>query len=503
MDDQIQETLEAIRRKDPRVYDSSTKFFSSEDANVEIGKDTNVEVPKPLFLSEYHRRNLLHGDEISLESQGFASKTFADEQTELKKSVISGIQDAASCEARENDDDTAEALLITKERPSYLEQGSDDANKALAEVDISMADDDPEEYLSKYMTTRAWVPSRSTDYKAFNSDDEEHDRAADEFEEAYNLRFEDSSKSNEKLMSHARDIVAKHSVRKTTLNSRQRTREATHNENSAARQLRKEEKARLRKLKIDAVQRKLQQIKEAAGISDEQLQQEDWSTFLNEGWDDGKWEFEMQKRFGAHYYEEREGPDPTDRRSGRTKLKKPKWEDDIDISDIVPTSQAKAQSSTTLHTSHLTDGGQTEPNQEAQDSQPSHKRDIRLERQRIERIVDEQMDVDEVKAGMGKKHQGLFRYRETSPLSFGLTAQDILMASDSQLNQHAGLKKYAAFRDSDKKSKDNKMLSKNARVKKWRKETFGNDAGPKETLAEFLETQRHRDMGGQPEAKFN
>jgi protein KRI1 len=71
-----------------------------------------------------------------------------------------------------------------------------------------------------------------------------------------------------------------------------------------------------------------------------------------------------------------------------------------------------------------------------------------------------------------------FRYRETSPTSFGLTAADILMAPDTSLNQFAGLKKMASFRDLDKKRKDKKHLGKKARLRQWRKETFGNENGP-------------------------
>jgi protein KRI1 len=71
-----------------------------------------------------------------------------------------------------------------------------------------------------------------------------------------------------------------------------------------------------------------------------------------------------------------------------------------------------------------------------------------------------------------------FRYRETSPTSFGLTPADILMAPDSQLNQFAGLKKMASFRDPEKKRKDKKHLGKKARLRQWRKETFGNEDGP-------------------------
>ena len=52
------------------------------------------------------------------------------------------------------------------------------------------------------------------------------------------------------------------------------------------------------------------------------------------------------------------------------------------------------------------------------------------------------------------------------------------MADDSHLNKFAGLKKLASFRDPEKKSRDRKKLGKKARVKEWRKDTFGDEEGP-------------------------
>lgn len=55
---------------------------------------------------------------------------------------------------------------------------------------------------------------------------------------------------------------------------------------------------------------------------------------------------------------------------------------------------------------------------------------------------------------------------------------DILAADDAQLNQWAGIKKYATWRDDERKAKDRKRLGKKARLREWRKETFGTKEGP-------------------------
>jgi protein KRI1 len=165
-------------------------------------------------------------------------------------------------------------------------------------------------------------------------------------------------------MSHARDATAKYSVRKQDPNLRKRAREAKSSKKVAAKQLREEEKARLRKLKVAEAEGNIQKIKD------------------------------------AH--------------------------------------------------------------------------------------VDEQMDVEEKLKNFGKRHASFFRYRETSPTAYGLTPHDILMASDSQLNQYAGLRKMATFRDSEKKRKNKKRLGKKARLRQWRKETFGDELGPQHSLTELL-----------------
>ena len=114
------------------------------------------------------------------------------------------------------------------------------------------------------------------------------------------------------------------------------------------------------------------------------------------------------------------------------------------------------------------------------------KRAARIEHSKIEALVGTRMELDDpmslaaassaASSSKGKSEVTPFRYRETSPTSFGLTAADILMApSDAALNEFAGLKKLATFRDAQKKSKDKKRFGKKARLRQWRRDNFGRD----------------------------
>lgn len=512
LDNQIQDTLEAIRRKDPRVYDEKAKFFTDLDDEAENTEGLKTIPEKPMYLSDYHRRNLLEGPE-SADVQDDGPMSYAQQQDDLKTMIVKEMHAGANKESdsmgdESGDDESNDEFLVRKPSESLQDNQTARFKGRAPKVDVETADKDPETFLSNFMSARAWVPGAGTTLQPFESDDEEEDYRAELFEEAYNLRFEDPS--NKKLLSHARDAAAKYSVRKESTNPRKKAREAEQAKKEAARQARDEEKARYRKLKVAEAEEKIRKIKDAAGLRGKSLQENDWSAFLDEGWDDERWEREMQKRFGDDYYADHDSDDSNEvEGKSKRKIKKPKWEDDIEIDDLVPDFDAaeheKPQFSLTDDEFAAADEAPVESN-ECSDSESvakpkskpksnkkrgrdEHKKEARLERRKIEQLVDGSMKVDETLSNFGKKHAGRFRYRETSPTAYGLTPHDILMASDSQLNQFAGLKRMAAFRDSDKKRKDKKRLGKKARLRQWRKETFGNEQGPQKTLAAVLPGQ--------------
>ena len=499
LDKQIQDTLQAIRRRDPRVYDDKVKFFTELDEQAQNNKGLERKIEKPMYLSDYHRRNLLESA-ASSEVQDDEPMSYAQQQDDLKNGIVKEMHDAANGK-RDNDSD--DDFLIQKPSAPQEESPTVRSKEKLPTVDLEGADRDPETFLSNFMSTRAWVPGAGTTMQPFESDDEEEDRQAELFEEAYNMRFEDPQASNEKLLSHARDAAARYSVRKESINPRKKARETAQMKKEAARQARDEEKARYRKLKVSEIEEKIRKIKDAAGLRSKSLQEQDWSAFLDEGWDDNRWEQEMRERFGDDYYADHDSDDRNvvDGKSKR-KIQKPKWEDEIEINDLVPDFDAAEHGKLrpSLTDDQPTASGAIEshgdsdsksvakPNPKTKSNKrrerDESKREGRLERHKVEQLVDESMKVDETLSKFSKKHAGHFRYRETSPIAYGLTPHDILMASDSQLNQYAGLKKLAAFRDSDKKRKDQKRLGKKARLRQWRKETFGNEQGPPKTLTD-------------------
>ncbi|KAK6381648.1 Kinetochore protein Spc24 [Exophiala oligosperma] len=461
LDSEIMATIKAIRSKDPRVYDQSVVFYTQNEETTPAESRTKKD--KPMHLQDYHRQNLLNGG--LAEEDEPTPLTYTEEQEQLKKSVVGEINAAAAAASGSEDEDRGkdeeDEFLVAKEQQS--------PSREQITLDVDNAEKDPEIFLSNFMVSRAWAAPDSK-LHPFESDDEEEEQRAEEYEEAYNLRFEDPAKSNEKLRSHARDAAAKYSVRRDETNPRQKKREAEKARKEAEKQQRKEEKARLRKLKIEELEEKLKRIKKAAGFSTNDLQPEDWSRLVDDDWDDAQWEEEMQKRFGDEYYAQEEVGSDDEMAEKKKKVRKPKFDDDIDIKDIVPEFQDDDRAQFSLSDE---ESGEHKK-KKGKKSKHDEKRDARKERRIIEQLVEDQLRL-ELESSVPQKAG--FRYRETSPKSFGLTPRDILLADDKQLNEFAGLKKLAAFRDPEKKRKDARHLGKKARLRKWRLDTFGKEDG--------------------------
>ena len=496
LDHDIFATLNAIRSKDPRVYDKFATFYSQvEEAPPTEDGQKNDEA---MTLRDYHRRMLLEKN-APLEAEDSRPFPLDQEQEALRQNLLNQVDAVQQFGDGERSDSGDDDFLKAKPR------SQDDITRSQSQqaaLDVSQADQDPDKFLTDLMQSRAWKADDHVRPPLLESDDEDEDNRAEAFEQAYNLRFEDPNRTNEKLVSHSRTAAVRQSVRKEDAKGRRAARQVERAKRDAAKRELQDEKRRLRNLKIEEAQHKLRQFKDAAGLRNEDISIDEWAKFLTENWRSSKWDEEMAWRFGDGYYAQVEA-EQSDKLEGsetrpRNHSRKPKWKYDIDIGDIDPDfggSQAQfelsdvenIQNDKSLSTNVDSAQG-LDSNSETHRhplSKAERKKQSRKEKQRIEDIVDNELDVIAGSVPASKK-AGMFRYRETSPASFGLNAKDILMADDSQLNQHAGLKKLAAFRDRDKKQRDRRKLGKKARLRKWRRETFGDESGPRTNLPESI-----------------
>jgi protein KRI1 len=471
LDAEISATLNAIRSKDPRVYDKDSSFYT--EFNPEEAAAGKGPKEKSMTLRQYHTENLLSG--VNPAEEENTPKTYAQEQADLKNAIVKEMHGAAdkSDEEMEDGDD----FMVRK-------PGQDvSLPKSEIKLDIENADKDPETFLSNFLSARAWIPTDKQELHPFDSDEDDDVERAEAIEEAYNFRFEDPNKMNEVIVTHSRDLTNKQSVRREEKSARKKLRDAERALKEEEKKQRETEKNRLRKLKTEELQKKVEQIKEVAGLRASEFTDEDWSRFLDASWDDSNWEAEMQKRFGEEYYAGEEGGDSENEGGKKKKLpKKPTWDDDIDIKDLIPDYEDEEEQPT-LELSEAEDEDDDEASGSKKKSKAEEKRiqkrEARKDRLRIEDAVERNLDLDiTLLPGATKKNATKFRYRETSPQSFGLTARDILMADDTQLNKFAGLKKLATFREEEQKRRDQRKLGKKARLREWRKDTFGDENGP-------------------------
>jgi protein KRI1 len=485
LDEQVNATLQALRAKDPRIYNKEAKFYKAleEDEN---GADEKEKKEASMTLRDYHTKNLLEGKfTVEDEDEDAPPRTYAQEQEDARQDLVKALKDAD--EEEEEDDD----FIVAKEKP---EKPKNDRVKITAE-DVEKADQDPETFLSNFMASRAWVPTQSARFQPLMSDDEDEDAAADEWENSYNLYFEDTTGANEKIMTYARDAVASTTVRRDDKTGRKKAREAARAKREAERREKEQDLARLRKLKVEDMENKVKQIRQIGGLSGRDFKIEEWKDVLEADWSDEQWDAEMQKRFGDAYYGEAGAEDDEEGGKKSKKPKKPKFDDDIDIKDLVPDfkddsdeerpdlssddempdAAAKDDDHDEAEAGASSKKSSKQRKQERAEAKSTARRDRRL----IENLVNENLEYEAALASKPSKAASRFRYRETSPTSFGLTARDILLADDKALNDFAGLKKLAAFRDPIKKKKDKKFLSKKARIRQWRIDTFGDPDGPK------------------------
>ncbi|KAI1105915.1 Krr1-domain-containing protein [Jackrogersella minutella] len=495
LDAEISATLQAIKNKDPRVYDGKTTFYkpidesaATEDAAAKQKKE------KPVFLKDYHREKILRGDTgADFDNQEKLSQTYAQEQDDLKQSIKDEIKAQLEEDDGSDGSDSDEDFMKAKEETRTAPTGGIHPSRAgkikVAKPDIADADKDPELFLSNFMASRAWAEGENN-WEAFESDDGEDDKA-DEWEAAYNLRFEDPDKSNEVLKSYSREVVAARSVRREDKSARKKQRDIEREQKEEEKQKRKEERARLRRLKLDEAEGKLKKIKKAAGLSGKTLKDEEWQKLLEDAWENDKWEEHLKKTFDEQYYAAAEEvvSEDEDGDVKAAKIKKPKWDDDIDIKDLIPGFEDEERPNVALTDDEHEAEGEEDEEEDApakrQKTSKERKREklesqkaVRQERAKLEAFVDTKMEMDdpEILGGSSSSARSKgpsFAYRDTRPESFGLTTRDILMASDADLNQFAGLKKLAHFRPQDKQSKDRKRLGKKARLRQWRRDTFG------------------------------
>ncbi|KDE09816.1 hypothetical protein MVLG_00214 [Microbotryum lychnidis-dioicae p1A1 Lamole] len=333
-----------------------------------------------------------------------------------------------------------------------------------------------------------------------DSSDSEFEEQAEEFEHKYNFRFEEAQGAD--LVTHSRTAMS--SLRKptTATTARQRAREAAKAKKEQEKLERKEEVRRLKALKRKEVEAKLAKLIEAAGEGTKGLDAID----LEGDWDEAEHDRKMQEIYGEEYDQ------------GDDEGFKPTWDDDIDIGDIEEVGDdelgfAHDGEDGDEAMERDCDEGEDEDGEDGEGSgNKKSKRQARREARKKRKGRDEEgLPVELLEAArqggdearkrvvdaMVDDYYALdyedkvgdiatrFKYAKVEPTGYNLTAEEILLATDAELNQFMSLKKLAPYRRSDeekvKASKQKKRLKElrdSIKARKWGDELPADGAEP-------------------------
>lgn len=372
-----------------------------------------------------------------------------DSSQSLKKSESSRLENDKNSDADESEDDDDDGEFFKKkvktaEELEQEEKDFDTFTQRLAEKKAGQSEEkelhaylekesavEKDRFLRNFVLNNGWLDLDAEDANEVrdadveidipnvggadvDEEDDELEDKADEFEAKYNFRFEEPD--GVQVASHARDISS--SLRRPD-DRRKRAREAKKQRKEKEKLLKGEEIKQLKNLKKKEIQSRLLALQEAAGTG------MDFSGIdLDADFDPDEFSKQMEGKFGDEYYTQED-----------EQLKA--GEDE----EVLATH--KKPDAVEVVASRNNDGAEVEPGVH----------------EAVDKLMDEyyNLDYEDIIGGVPVR----FKYKEVESETFGMTAEEILIEDDKELNNRASLKFLAPYRD----RKEVKMRAKTAR---WR-----------------------------------
>lgn len=303
--DDFLSVLSKIHSKHPDVYDKEKKHFPDE---IEVVKDSSKQ--KKLTYKEMERQLIMDrvakGDdagsdlddeeELAEREKTTKSLSYAEEQALAKKEMLaaawgSGSEDEAD-DKEPSDEHLDEAGLIKKKRTkadqeqfeneyqaflrTHAEPPTASKKESKSKREGSLLSfwtkkdiDEDDAFLRDFVLNKRWMGTATTDTKGkaatMDVDDDEDTKQLekqDDFETAYNFRFEDPNGAQ--LVTHARSQESVRVEKNKRAEKRARKRERQRLAKQAAEEEKIEEK---KKRKADILQR-VQELAAASGLTD-------------------------------------------------------------------------------------------------------------------------------------------------------------------------------------------------------------------------------------------
>jgi protein KRI1 len=207
-------TIESIRNKDPKIYDSKTKWYQSdEEESEEEEKEEEQRQKKGTKKKTYKdilREQLLSGGADDNPSHSkMSTLQYDQEQEALRKSFLTSANEIVSSasEASDGDEDDGDDLFVAAQKtPQVLAQEENELKEAIAKYAKSDRATEEDVFLANYMKEKKWVDPLAKTLKASSKkslsldqedelldleEDEQELIEIDKFESKYNFRFEE------------------------------------------------------------------------------------------------------------------------------------------------------------------------------------------------------------------------------------------------------------------------------------------------------------------------
>nr|XP_039260442.1 protein KRI1 homolog [Styela clava] len=518
-------TLAYLKNKDPAIYDKSKKFYEEHesDESSEPGEKKKKNV-KPMFLKDFERKVILENEGKFLEDdeeykrqqeKRETSPSYQEEQLKLKEDMKHAISVA---DINENDEDGEDLLvkrnksknekekeeeefrkwLKTPEGQTSLNVLDDKNNEKVAKMKTVVNEvkplkeywtdpklDDGEKFLRDYILERKYldpnadgttptydeiIGADSDENEMSDTEDELFETKSENFERKYNFRYQENDQ--ELIKSYPRTIGT--SVRRKE-DTRKKKRDEKKTKDEEKKRKKQEELKQLKLLKKKEILDKIQQLQEATGNKDLQFSETD----LEVDFDPGEYDKRMQEIFNKYdndYAVEEEKPvfsdieeNDYDNYWDENYYEGDDTNPDCENQDFVmdcdydPAEHQRKKEQKKNKKNPLKDAASDDKKRKKSafyDSVSKPKPEFDPNEKSFEKYLDEYyaLDYEDLIGDLPCR----FKYRQVIPNDFGLSTDEILMASDRELNSWCSLKRAVQYRKDEDEQYDIKKYKKKA-----------------------------------------
>ena len=492
VDAAILRTLQRIREKGSDLYDADNRVFDAEQAQLKAGAPSaKSSRSKRMTLQDYQRSRVLD----AMKNSNDPAKEIADatvrqlepvHETKMpvthdaeQEAIRAEFLDAAK-EGGEDDDlfhvrkvdgeDTYRSALLD----ALGDQGKEDQIRGLLrdQTDDATRSKESEDFLMNYIMNRGWVDSdvpttapnaRDWEAEAADLDSEaSFDSAADAFEHAYNFRFEDPSLAQKAFAIDSFPRHTEDSIRRPD-DRRKKARHERAERKKSEKETKMRELEQFKALKRQEIAEKLKKLRQVSG-SDNRMDGHAFDGIdFDKDFDPAEHDRLMQAQFDDAYY-------------ANADADKPQWDHDIDEIIAAESKPEKKSKKKTSNAEDVMDADFVE----GQDTKLS-KKDRKALKKKEKKAAKKQHDVDDAvdendmdaekadnrvpEADRQQQARDLmdeyynlgyedmigdtptrFKYASVPKDTYGLSAVEILMADDADLNNVVGLKHMQPYR---------------------------------------------------------